>query len=288
MSATTTTVAPSRIGPAFTAGRAEGRALLMPYTPVGFPDLPTSEEVILNLVAGGADIIEIGIPFSDPLADGPTVQRASQVALSHGVRLADGLELVERLRTVHGVTIPLLFMGYYNPILQYGVEKFAAEAARVGLDGVIVPDLPVEESDDLWTALRAHGRDLVFLVAPTSTDERIRQIAERASGFIYCVALTGVTGSRSEMPDLRPYLSRIRERTDLPLAIGFGISTPDHIRQVGAIADGAAVGSAVISALEAVPPAEAPAAARAFIESLRTGIEQRSPEPALSAATTEQ
>jgi tryptophan synthase alpha chain len=283
-----TTVAPSRIGPTFTAARAEGRALLMPYTPVGFPDLPTSEEVILNLVAGGADIIEIGIPFSDPLADGPTVQRASQVALSHGVSLADGLELVERLRTVHGVTIPLLFMGYYNPILQYGVEKFAAEATRVGLDGVIVPDLPVEESDDLWTALRAHDRDLIFLVAPTSTDERIRQIAERATGFIYCVALTGVTGSRSEMPDLGPYLSRIRERTDLPLAIGFGISTPDHVRQVAAVADGAAIGSALINALEAVPPAEAPAAGRAYIESLRTGIEQRSPAPALSAATTEQ
>ncbi len=284
--ATTTTAAASRIGPAFAAARAEGRALLMPYTPVGFPDLPTSEEVILNLVAGGADIIEIGIPFSDPLADGPTVQRASQVALSHGVSLTDGLALVDRLRSIHGVTIPLLFMGYYNPILQYGIEKFAAEATRVGLDGVIVPDLPVEESDDLWTALRAHGRDLVFLVAPTSTDERLLQITERASGFIYCVSLTGVTGSRSELPDLRPYLSRIRERTDLPLAIGFGISTPDHVRQVAAVADGAAVGSAVISAIEAVPPAEAPAAARAFIESLRTGIEQRT--PALSAATTEQ
>jgi tryptophan synthase alpha chain len=284
--ATTTTAAASRIGPTFAAARAEGSALLMPYTPVGFPDLPTSEEVILNLVAGGADIIEIGIPFSDPLADGPTVQRASQVALSHGVSLTDGLALVDRLRSIHGVTIPLLFMGYYNPILQYGIEKFAAEATRVGLDGVIVPDLPVEESDDLWTALRAHGRDLVFLVAPTSTDERLLQITERASGFIYCVSLTGVTGSRSELPDLRPYLSRIRERTDLPLAIGFGISTPDHVRQVAAVADGAAVGSAVISAIEAVPPAEAPAAARAFIESLRTGIEQRT--PALSAATTEQ
>ena len=286
--AASSTVAPSRIGGAFTAARAEGRSLLMPYTPAGFPDLPISEDVILNLVAGGADIIEIGVPFSDPLADGATVQRASQVALGHGVRLVDCLDLVDRLRHQHGVTIPLLLMGYYNPILQYGVEKFAEDAARVGVDGVIVPDLPVEESDELWTALRAHGRDLIFMLAPTSTDERIRQTAELASGFIYCVALTGVTGSRSEMPELRPYLSRIRERTDVPLAIGFGISTPEHVRQVGAIADGAAVGSALINALEAVPPAEAPAAARAFIESLRTGIEQRSPAPALSAATTEQ
>ncbi len=131
--ATSTTVAPSRIGAAFTAARAEGRPLLMPYTPAGFPDLPISEDVILNLVAGGADIIEIGVPFSDPLADGATVQRASQVALTHGVRLVDCLDMVERLRAEHGVTIPLLLMGYYNPILQYGVDRFAAEAARVGL-----------------------------------------------------------------------------------------------------------------------------------------------------------
>jgi tryptophan synthase alpha chain len=259
----------------------------MPYTPVGFPDPAVSEEIILGLVEGGADLIEIGVPFSDPLADGTTVQRASQVALGHGVRLADCLDLVQRLRTGHGVTIPLLFMGYYNPILQFGVEAFAAAAAAVGLDGVIVPDLPVEESDELLTACRAHGRDLIFMVAPTSTDQRIEEMAARASGFLYCVSLTGVTGSRDTLPDLGPYLSRIRRHTDLPLAVGFGVSTPEHVRHVAAVADGVAVGSALINALEQVTPAEAPATARAFVEYLRTGIERRSPVTARPSATTE-
>ncbi|MDQ3692739.1 MAG: tryptophan synthase subunit alpha [Chloroflexota bacterium] len=278
--------APSRIAATFARGREDGRAVLIPYMTAGFPDLATSEAVICGLVAGGADLIEIGVPFSDPLADGATVQRASQVALGNGVRLADCLDLVHRLRTVHEVTIPLLFMGYYNPILRYGVEKFAQDAALVSLDGVIVPDLPAEESDDLLAACRANGRDLVFLVAPTSTTARIAEVAARASGFIYCVSLTGVTGRRSELPDLTPYLRRIRELTNLPLAIGFGISTPDHVRHVAAIADGVVVGSALINALERVSPAAMPATAEAFIRLLRTGIERRSPAPALAMATT--
>lgn len=280
--------APSRIAATFARAKADGRAVLIPYMTAGFPDLATSEAVILSLVAGGADLIEIGVPFSDPLADGATVQRASQVALTNGIRLADCLELVQRLRSVHGVTVPLLFMGYYNPILRYGVERFAQDAARVGLDGVIVPDLPTEESDELLTACRANHRDLIFLVAPTSTTHRITEVAARASGFVYCVSLTGVTGSRSEMPDVAPYLRRIRERTALPLAIGFGISTPAHVRQVAAIADGVVVGSALINALERVSPAAMPAAAEAFITSLKTGIERRSPAPELLATTTEQ
>jgi tryptophan synthase alpha chain len=259
----------------------------MPYSTAGFPNLPVSEEIILGLVEGGADLIEIGVPFSDPLADGATVQRASQVALSNGVRLSDCIDLVQRLRTVHGVTIPLLLMGYYNPILQYGVERFAADAAAVGVDGVIVPDLPVEESDELLTACRHNDRDLIFMVAPTSTDARVAEISARASGFIYCVSLTGVTGSRSALPDLRPYLERIRARTALPLAVGFGVSAPEHVRRVAAIADGVAVGSALINALEQVLPAAMPAAGKAFVEHLRTGIERRSPAPALSGATTE-
>ncbi len=286
-SATLARLAPSRITATFTQARNEGRALLVPYTPAGFPDLPISEEVMLGLVAGGADLIEIGVPFSDPLADGATVQRASQVALGNGTRLTDCLDLVHGLRTVHGVTIPLLFMGYYNPILQYGVEAFARDAAAVGLDGVIVPDLPIEESDELWTACRAHGRDLIFMLAPTSTTERIEQIAERASGFVYCVSLTGVTGSRSELPDIRPYLERIRQRTAVPLVIGFGVSTPEHVHHVAATADGVAVGSALINALERASPAEMPAAAQSFLEWLKTGIERRSPAPVLTAATTE-
>lgn len=283
----TVAAAPSRIAASFDQCRAEGRVALIPYITAGFPDLPISEQIVLSFVEAGADLIEIGVPFSDPLADGATVQRASQAALANGVRLTDCLDLAQRLRTVHGVTTPLVFMGYYNPILQYGVEKFAADAATVGVDGVIVPDLPVEESDELLTACRAYDRDLIFLVAPTSTTERIEQIATRASGFIYCVSVTGVTGSRSQLPDLRPYLERVSQRTKLPLAIGFGISTPAHVRSVAAIADGVVVASALIDALEQVPPAEMPATARRFVEFLRTGIDRRSPAPVLTAATTE-
>lgn len=259
----------------------------MPFATAGFPDLPISEEIVRALVDGGADLIEIGVPFSDPLADGPTVQRASQVALNNGVRLTDCLDLVQRLRTVHGVSIPLLLMGYYNPILQYGVEMFARDAAAVGADGVIVPDLPVEESDELWAACGAHGRDLIFMVAPTSTNERVAEIAARASGFIYCVSLVGVTGSRAELPELGSYLSRVRERTSVPLAVGFGVSTPEHVRQVAAVADGVVVASALIDGLEQVPAAKMPATAKAFVENLRTGIERRSPAPMLTTASTE-
>ncbi len=282
-----TAPAPSRIAATFAERRAEGRAALMPYITAGFPNLPVSEEIVLSFVEAGADLIEIGVPFSDPLADGPTVQRASQVALANGIRLSDCLDLAHRLRTVHGVTIPLVLMGYYNPILQYGVERFAADAAAVGVDGVIVPDLPIEESDELLTACRTHERDLIFMVAPTSTDARVAEIAARASGFIYCVSLVGVTGSRTELPELGSYLSRVRDRTALPLAVGFGVSTPEQVRQVAAIADGVVVASALINGLEQVPPASMPATAKAFVENLRTGIERRSPAPALSGATTE-
>ena len=278
---------PSRIGDAFAAAAAEGRSVLMPYATAGFPDLPTSEQAIRQLAAAGADLIEIGVPFSDPLADGTTVQRASQVALTHGVSLADCLGMIHRLRSEHEVTVPLLLMGYYNPILQYGIERFAAEAERVGVDGAIVPDLPVEESDELAAALRAHGRDLIFMVAPTSTDDRLAAIAAAASGFIYCVSLTGVTGSRTTLPDLRPYLARIRAHTSLPLAVGFGISNPDHVRQVAAVAEGVVVGSALINAMEAVSAPAMAEAAASFLRALKTGIERRSPASTLTAAATE-
>ena len=234
----------------------------------GYPSLEMTERLLTALVAGGADLIEIEMPFSDPLADGTTVQRASQVALANGVRLADCFDLVRRLRG-DGLAVPLVFMGYYNPILQYGPERFAAEAAAVGLDGVIVPDLPTEESDDLLAACRRHGRDLIFLLAPTSTEERIRDVAERASGFVYCVSLTGVTGARDKLPDLEDYLARVRRHTSLPLAIGFGVSTPAHVREVGRVAEGAIVASALINHLDRFPPEEQPAAAEAFVRALR-------------------
>ena len=265
---------PSRVAAAFARAKAEGRTALMPFVTAGYPSLALTEEFVPALVRGGADLIEIGVPFSDPLADGATVQRASQAALANGVRLADCLPLVERLRAERGVEVPLLLMGYYNPMLQYGLERLAADAAAVGVDGFIVPDLPTEESDELLAACRAHGRDLIFLLAPTSTEARIADVARRASGFVYCVSLTGVTGAREKLPDLAGYLGRVRRQTELPLAIGFGVSTAEHVRQVGAVADGAVVASALINHLDRVPEAEQPAAAEAFVRALRDGSQE--------------
>lgn len=270
-------IAPSRLGAAFARARDERRTALVPFLTAGYPTLGQSEALILALVRGGADVVEIGVPFSDPLADGATIQRTSQVAIGNGVRLADCIELVCRLRAA-GVSTPFVFMGYYNPILQYGLERFAADAAAVGLDGAIVPDLPAEESDDLLAAFRRHGRDLIFLLAPTSTDARIEEVAQRASGFVYCVSLTGVTGARRELPDLTAYLRRVRDRIDLPIAIGFGVSTPDHVRQVGSVADAAVCASALIDAIDRAPAAEQPAVAEAFLRRLATGA-SRSNEP---------
>jgi tryptophan synthase alpha chain len=241
----------------------------MPFVTAGYPSPERSEDWVLALVRGGADIIEIGVPFSDPLADGATVQRTSQVALRHGVTLADAVAMTERLRDDHGVSVPILLMGYFNPMLQYGLDRLAADCVAAGVDGFIVPDLPAEESDELLSICRQHGLDLVFLIAPTSTDERIAAVAERASGFIYCVSLTGVTGQRDRLPDLTAYLSRVRARTDLPLAIGFGVSTPDHVRQIGEVADGAVIASAMINFLDTVPAAQQAAAAEQFMRGLR-------------------
>lgn len=256
------------IAAAFDRARADGRTAMIPFITVGFPDLATSEEIAMALVEAGADLLEVAVPFSDPLADGSTVQRSSQISLGQGTRLSDCLELARRLRA-RGVTIPLILFGYTNPFYQYGYERLAADAAKIGVDGFIVPDLPAEESDDLLAACRANGRDLIFLVAPTSTDERLRLVAERASGFIYCVSLTGVTGARSDLASGLPeYIARVRATTELPLAVGFGISTAEHVATVGQYADGAVVASAMINAIEVLPPAEQPAAAAAFVRGL--------------------
>ena len=259
----------SRVADAFARVRAEGRTAIMPFVTAGYPTPERSEEWVLAMVRGGADLIEIGVPFSDPLADGPTVQRTSQVALKHGVTLADAVAMVKRLREQHGVSVPILLMGYFNPMLQYGLEALARDGAAAGVDGYIVPDLPAEESDELLAACRRHGLDLVFLLAPTSTDERIAAVAERATGFVYCVSLTGVTGQRSALPDLRDYLARVRARTDIPLAVGFGVSTPEHVRNVGEVADGAVVASALINFLDTVPDADQVVAAELFVRGLR-------------------
>jgi tryptophan synthase alpha chain len=259
---------PSRIAAAFAACKAQNRAALIPYVTGGYPTLAKTEELLPALVAGGADLIEVGIPFSDPLADGTTVQHASQVALEQGTTLADCLEVVRRARA-GGIAVPIVFMGYTNPFYQYGLERLAHDAAEVGVDGFIVPDLPVEESDEFLEPFRAARRDLILLVAPTSTDARIKAVAARASGFIYCVSLTGVTGARDRLADELPaYIARVRGLTELPLAIGFGISTPEHVRQASALADGVVVASALINHLDRLPPEEQVAAATAFVRQL--------------------
>ncbi|MCA9858439.1 MAG: tryptophan synthase subunit alpha [Thermomicrobiales bacterium] len=258
----------ARIAAAFEKARAENRAALMPFLTAGYPTIEASRDWLMAIVAGGADLIEIGIPFSDPLADGTTVQRTSQVALENGAGLTTAFEMVEYARA-NGVEIPIVFMGYVNPFFQFGIESLATEAQRVGVDGFIIADLPIEESDDFRVPLAAGGADLIYMVAPTTTDRRISEVAQRASGFIYCVSLTGVTGARASLADnLSEYIGRVRTQIDIPLAIGFGISTPDHVQQAAAIGDGVVVASAMINYLDTLPSNEQPAAATRFVREL--------------------
>jgi len=258
----------SSIGAVFSVCASDGRAALVPFVTAGYPDLPSTGKFLDALVEGGADLIEIGVPFSDPLADGATVQHTSQVSLAHGTTLQDCFDQARAFRT-RGYTTPLIFMGYSNPFLQYGLERLGSEAAESGVDGFIIPDLPLEESDEFAEPLRRNGRDLIFMVTPTSTDARIREAAKRASGFIYCVSLTGVTGARPSLSSgLEGYLSRVRSFTTLPLAIGFGISTPDHVREAASLADGVIVASALINHIDSVPASQQATAATEFVRSL--------------------
>jgi tryptophan synthase alpha chain len=263
------TTSRSRIAGVFAACAEEGRAALMPFLTAGYPNLESSATLLDALVEGGADLIEIGVPFSDPLADGATVQHASQVALDKGTTLRHCFELARAFRA-RGFDTPLIFMGYTNPFFQYGPERLAAEAANAGVDGFIIPDLPMEESKEFAEPLRAHGRDLIFLVAPTSTDARIQEAARWATGFIYCVSLIGVTGARESLATgLADYIRRVRSFTDLPLALGFGISTPEHVRQAAGLVDGVIVASALIDHIERAPAEAQATAARDFVRSLR-------------------
>ncbi|NOZ29201.1 MAG: tryptophan synthase subunit alpha [Chloroflexi bacterium] len=260
-----------RITAVFKAARAEGRAAFMPYYTVGYPDLETSVEVLAALVEAGADLIEVGVPFSDPLADGPTIQAAAQTALEHGTSVADVLQVVYRLRQ-RGVSIPLVLMGYYNPFLAYGIEALCRDAAAFGADGFIVPDLPPDERDgqEMIARCRAHGLAFIPLLAPTSTEDRIRIVTQAATGFVYLVSVTGITGARDQLPpDLAAFVARVRAATDLPLAVGFGISKPEQAAQVARIADGVVVGSALVKLGLSEKPVER---IRALAASLAQGV----------------
>lgn len=257
------------IGQTIARRRAAGQLALAGWQTVGFPDKETPKRLVPALLEGGFDLIELGVPFSDPMADGATVQRASQAALENGTTLADCFETVRAVRA-GGVTAPLLFMSYYNPVLALGLDRFAGEAASAGLNGLIVPDLPPEESDELLRALEPVGIDPIFLVAPTSTDERLATVAARARGFIYCVSLTGVTGARKNLSATLPeYLARVRRFTDLPLLVGFGVSQPQHVAALRGQADAAVVASAIIDLMERTPPDQYAERLRAFAAELR-------------------
>lgn len=245
-----------------------GRAAFMPYHAMGYPSRQTSLEVIAALAESGADLFEIGIPHSDPLADGPTIQSATYAALVGGTTVADCLQMVRELRA-QGVSKPFCAMSYYNPILAYGEERFVADAAEAGMDGLIVPDLPPGESELLEPACRKAGLATIYLLAPTSTEERIKTVARHASGFIYLVSVTGITGAREELPaDLLGFVKRVRRHTDLPLAVGFGISNGPQAAKVAEIAEGVIVGSALVKAAAA---ANGIAAVRALAQELAAG-----------------
>lgn len=261
----------TRIAHAFARARAERRVALIPYVMTGYPDLATSEALALALCRAGADVLEMGVPFSDPLADGATIQHAGQVALEQGTTLATCLSLAGRISAQ--VNTPIVLMGYYNPIFSLGIERFCERAAEAGVAGLIVPDLPPEEAEPLADAAALRGIHLIYLVTPTSPDARIEYVAHAAErtggGFIYCVSLSGVTGARAELPEyLGGFLARVRAQTTLPLAIGFGISRPEHVARVGELADGAVVASALLNAVDAASPADRVAAGVAFFETL--------------------
>ncbi|MBK8049418.1 MAG: tryptophan synthase subunit alpha [Anaerolineales bacterium] len=237
-----------RIEATFRQAAAANRAAFMPYHAMGYPNRAATIEVIRTLSENGADLFEIGIPHSDPLADGPTIQTATYLALTQGTTVKDCLAMVRELRAA-GVTQPFCAMTYYNPLFAYGVDRFVADAVAAGIDGLIVPDLPPEEAEQLESACRKAGLATIYLLAPTSTDERIRFVASHATGFIYLVSVTGITGARTDLPpDLAAFVGRVRKATNLPLAVGFGIGTGAQARAVAQIADGVIVGSALVKA----------------------------------------
>lgn len=261
----------SRITAAFERAKQTQTAALMPYFTIGFPDQPTSLAVI-EAIAPHSDLLELGVPFSDPLADGPTIQRSTQIALENGTTTAVCLQTVRTLRQ-RGITTPIMLMGYYNPILAYGQEKYVADAAAAGVDGFIVPDLPPEEAGELEALAAAAGLALIHFLAPTSNPERIANVTQRASGFIYLVSLTGVTGARTSIQaDLADFVGRVRQKAGVPLAVGFGIGTPEQAASVGHMADGVIVGSALVNTVDQA--ADKPAAAQQFVQSLQQALKK--------------
>lgn len=265
----------NRIDATFESLRQRGQKGLILYLTAGDPDLETTRLCALALAAEGADVLELGFPFSDPIADGPIIQAASARALAGGMKWERVWELVRSLRQVTG--IPLVLLSYYNPLLQYGEEKLARAAREAGCDGVMVPDLPWEEGEGLRAACEGEGLYLIPFLAPTSPPERVARVAREGRGFIYCVSLTGVTGPRARLPaQLRDMVARIRPFTSLPLAVGFGIAGPQQAREAAEVADAVIVGSALVRVVAASGPSpgERARAAGEFARSLRRALDQ--------------
>lgn len=245
----------SRVGEGFERLRREGRRGFIPFVTAGDPDLDTTRALLVELGRAGATAVELGVPFSDPVADGPTIQRASERALRHGFGLAEVLSVVASAR--RETEVPVVLFSYFNPLLQFGVERLAAECRAAGVDGVLATDLVPEESDEFNAALGRHGLDQIFLVAPTSSDARLRMVAGRAGGFVYAVSRAGVTGARAELSaEAERLVSRVRALTALPVAVGFGVSTREQVAEVWRYADAAVVGSAIVAEIERLAGAE--------------------------------
>ena len=260
----------------FARAKAQNRAAFLPYFPVGYPTLDDSLETIAAIADAGVDGFEIGIPFSDPIADGPTIQAATQVALENGTTVRDCLDAVWTLRA-RGIDQPMLLMGYANPLVAYGTDRFARDARNAGADGLIVPDLPPEEAHYFAESCAREGMALVFMLAPTSDDSRIAMVSDRATGFIYVVSLTGITGARADLPPyLHEFVARLRAKTTMPLVLGFGISAPEHAAQVSQLTDGFIVGSALVRA-----GGQSVAAARELTESMVAAIQPADPRNGL-------
>jgi tryptophan synthase alpha chain len=268
----------SRLAAAFQRANAENRPAIITYVVPGHPTPEETPNILDAMVAGGADIVEIGIPFSDPLADGTTNQRVAFDALANGMTPAGCMEFAREARRRHPDT-PLIFMTYLNPVIAYGIERFATDAAAAGADGAILTDLPPEEAAAVMAAFNKVGLDVIFLVAPTSSDRRIQVICDQAGGFVYCVSIAGVTGARQDLPpDLGDFLARVRRCTTLPLAVGFGISRREHVQSLAGLADGVVVASAIMNLVNETQPQQRVQAVREYVEVLAG---RREPEPAV-------
>lgn len=275
------TPATSRIARRFAELRRDGHMGLVAFLTAGDPSLAATGDLVVALAEAGADVIELGVPFSDPVADGPTIQRSSERALRAGTTLAGVLDLVTALR--RRTDVPLILFSYFNPVLQMGLERFAAKASAAGADGALITDLTVEEADEYRRIMAAHGLDTIFLAAPTSPDERLAAIAACSSGFLYLISRTGVTGAQKSLPeDLPALVRRVRRVTSLPIAVGFGISLPGQVSLLGGLADAAVVGSALVAEIERAETLDAAkAAVTALVRNLKnaglSGMSRREP-----------